>query len=328
MAIFTNPGLPPRQNNKDILQKDRYCHKCQNWKPERSHHCKTCKQCVLMMDHHCPWTLNCVGYKNFPHFIRFLLWIIISTSQLNWYFIQRIIFIWNHRFAINTTFHKSEFIALTILTPFNLFIWCTISLLILRCLNNQVLNGRTQIESWEMDRLESLFYRDKLLPIMIDQIWKFYPDEDNTTKRHEANKLIDRRQRRKISFDSIVNFPYDVNVIVNYTQSLGSIWLLLWPWGQPSGDGVHFIKNDIAQYEPNSSIEDILLSLPWPPDGGRKQINIETGIEESIEDGEFVIRKRNHVSNDKLHNNTITRTQWENQWGEQLGDFGVDIDEE
>ena len=38
----------------------RYCKKCNNYKPPRSHHCKICQQCVLQMDHHCPWTLNCV----------------------------------------------------------------------------------------------------------------------------------------------------------------------------------------------------------------------------------------------------------------------------
>ncbi|KAI8982965.1 hypothetical protein BDB01DRAFT_135481 [Pilobolus umbonatus] len=33
----------------------RFCHMCECFKPDRSHHCKECNSCVLKMDHHCPW---------------------------------------------------------------------------------------------------------------------------------------------------------------------------------------------------------------------------------------------------------------------------------
>ncbi|CAL9732919.1 palmitoyltransferase Pfa4p [Monosporozyma unispora] len=327
LAILTNPGKPPLNRRS---KKDKFCQKCNNWKPERSHHCKTCNQCVLMMDHHCPWTLNCVGFNSFPHFIRFLLWIIISTSQLNWYFVKRILVIWKLRNEINISFTKTEFIFLTILTPFNFFIWCTISMLLIRCFNNQILHGRTQIESWELDRLESLYYHKKLVPILIDQIWKTYPKEATLQNKKEAELLLQKYETRRLGFDSIVNFPYDVDLVTNWNQVLGPILFTLLPWSKPTGDGTKFIKNDISQYEENSSIEDIILSLSWPPDGGRKQIDTQSGIEQSIEDGEFVIRKRStsSESNEISPEETISRTQWENQWGEQLEDFGVDVNEE
>lgn len=51
----------------------RFCQKCQNYKPPRSHHCRVCQRCVLRMDHHCPWTNNCVGHRNYRTFLVFLL---------------------------------------------------------------------------------------------------------------------------------------------------------------------------------------------------------------------------------------------------------------
>lgn len=349
-AIFTNPGRPPSISNNSELNKNKgnirrtnmmnhkkYCHKCNNIKPERTHHCKTCNQCVLMMDHHCPWTLNCVGYKNFPHFIRFLLWIIISTSQLNWYFFKRVICIWNLWNNVNISFQRTEFIFLTILIPFNLFIWLTIFILLIRCINNQILHGRTQIETWELDRLETLFYHKKLIPLLIQRLWDLYPPENNAKRREEANILLRKYKDRKVRFESIINFPYDISIWKNWEQSLGPIYLLLWPFGKPRGDGISFSKNDISQYEENLSIEDLMLTLPWPPDGGRKQVNLEdTDVEQIFEDGEFVVRNRpskftvpsqrdSQVSGTSI---IIDRSNWVNEWGEKLQDFGVDVDEE
>jgi len=75
----------------------RFCQKCQAFKPPRSHHCRVCQRCVLRMvslstlvtlgtldtldslgrcvlrmDHHCPYTNNCVGHNNYRTFLVFL----------------------------------------------------------------------------------------------------------------------------------------------------------------------------------------------------------------------------------------------------------------
>ncbi|EFJ52838.1 hypothetical protein VOLCADRAFT_55031 [Volvox carteri f. nagariensis] len=73
------PNYQPDQEASSILEvkrKDgapRYCQKCQQFKPPRSHHCRKCQRCVLRMDHHCPWTNNCIGHANYRAFFLFLI---------------------------------------------------------------------------------------------------------------------------------------------------------------------------------------------------------------------------------------------------------------
>ncbi|KAI8819122.1 DHHC palmitoyltransferase-domain-containing protein [Fimicolochytrium jonesii] len=83
---LTDPGRvpstwsspPPTQPTAD-LPSSTYCHKCNIGKPPRTHHCRRCERCVLRMDHHCKWLNTCIGHGNQPHFIRFLLFTVLST---------------------------------------------------------------------------------------------------------------------------------------------------------------------------------------------------------------------------------------------------------
>lgn len=326
-AIYTNPGKPSSTKKPtNIESKEKFCHKCQNFKPERSHHCKKCQQCVLMMDHHCPWTMNCVGYNNYSHFMRFLTWIIIATSQLGYYLLQRCFNIWKIRNTVSSDISTFHIVSLAILTPFNGFIFLTITILWIRCFMNQIVNGRTQIENWEMDRLQHLYYTRKLLPLLLQQLWITYPQFDTTESREITTLWVEERKR--FTIDELVNFPYDMGIITNFQQYIGSIFFIIFPWLKPYGDGIHFPKNDISKLEEDSSIEDALLSLSWPPDGGRNKLikeNKEDGIEEKVEDGEQMVRKRRNIlitSKSK----EIDRRDWVNDWGEQLKDFGVDVE--
>lgn len=56
----------------------RQCRPCRGPKPPRCHHCKVCQRCVLKMDHHCPFVNNCVGLRNYRHFLYFLLDLVVG----------------------------------------------------------------------------------------------------------------------------------------------------------------------------------------------------------------------------------------------------------
>lgn len=67
-AITVSPGFSASYVGGDV----RVCQKCNQVKPERTHHCKVCKRCILKYDHHCPWINQCVGLHNERYFVLFM----------------------------------------------------------------------------------------------------------------------------------------------------------------------------------------------------------------------------------------------------------------
>lgn len=64
------------RNQNDTI---RFCKKCRQVKPDRSHHCSACERCILKMDHHCPWLNNCVGYTNHKQYLLLLFYSVIYS---------------------------------------------------------------------------------------------------------------------------------------------------------------------------------------------------------------------------------------------------------
>ena len=52
----------------------RFCFKCNQIKPPRTHHCSCCNRCIVKMDHHCPWVGGCVAFRNHKLFVLFLIY--------------------------------------------------------------------------------------------------------------------------------------------------------------------------------------------------------------------------------------------------------------
>ncbi|KAI7901721.1 DHHC palmitoyltransferase-domain-containing protein [Cokeromyces recurvatus] len=91
LTCKTDPGSVPNQwvprqqafiEVKKSTHTLRYCKTCKNYKPPRTHHCSCCNRCVLKMDHHCPWVDNCIGFANYCHFFRFLIYVDLCTIYL------------------------------------------------------------------------------------------------------------------------------------------------------------------------------------------------------------------------------------------------------
>lgn len=113
-VCITHPGSVPALtfNRIEPTASKRFCKKCNTDKPPRAHHCKICGTCVPKMDHHCPWTANCVGFRTFPHFIRFLFYAVGSMVYLESMLVDRIVPIWHQRTipSVRSCFVKNSFL--------------------------------------------------------------------------------------------------------------------------------------------------------------------------------------------------------------------------
>lgn len=64
------------------LYQFRFCKKCEEIKPPRSHHCSACNRCVMKMDHHCPWVGNCVALFTHKTFWLFNFYATLALYQV------------------------------------------------------------------------------------------------------------------------------------------------------------------------------------------------------------------------------------------------------
>ena len=281
-ACITSPGRVPQDwspanavtektddaNAHHEHSRQRWCRKCEAFKPPRAHHCKTCgrlvmnlcntmitnllmyPRCIPKMDHHCPWTNNCVSYFTFPHFIRFLYYAVIAMVYLEYFLFLRCAVLWNKRnqpSVSNLTRiytwsaaklcqylgpSTTQLVHLFVLTTVNSLTLFMLGILLVRIAWSLGGNVST-IESWEIERHSRLLRRAR--------VFGGYLDGPNGVK------VRIRKQE----------FPFDIGIWRNITHGMNSGFPLNWLWpfaATPRSSGFEFETNGFE--DPSTS---------WPP---------------------------------------------------------------
>lgn len=120
---------------------------------------------------------------------------------------------------------------------------------------------------------------------------------------------------QNFTIDDLI-FPYDYGLWGNLKHFLGSPFMWLVPWSKPNNSGL-----DI---EPSLDYkEDDQLGLPWPPDGGNQNITIPTPNDDELRS----INNYSQIKKQLDPRYNAKRSNWQNDMGESLNDFGVYIDD-
>src|SRR5271155_3921663 len=116
-------------------------------------------RCIPKMDHHCPWTTNCVSHTTFPHFLRFVLYAVISMSILAYHLFRRVLVIWDNRnlpaYLGPPVWAMVHLFVLVLINSITVF---ALSILLVRSIYSLAINT-TMIESWEIECHEALVDR-------------------------------------------------------------------------------------------------------------------------------------------------------------------------
>ncbi|KAJ5455602.1 Palmitoyltransferase pfa4 [Penicillium daleae] len=352
-ACFVNPGRLPsgsKSSGLDQAEKDsatgrhRWCRRCEACKPPRAHHCKTCKRCIPKMDHHCPWTSNCVSHFTFPHFIRFLFYAVVGMGYLETLLWERGSIVWKSRDlpsylgpSVGQLIHLFLLFVVNSMTVFALFI------LLVRSLWSLVFNTTT-IESWEIERHETLVRRARVLGGYLEG---------------PGGKKIPIRKQE---------FPYDIGIWSNIKNGMGgSANIISWFWPLAATPdrmtGWEFEINDFedpgVSWPPPDPDRIPLPAVSLAAEDGSELLKTYSSAREEVEAfrrrqaedlartrpfSEIQRRKRFHErykqedrrdSDDERGPRPIYGDQsdggeesWRNAEGERLQDFGVDEEAE
>ncbi|KAI4754608.1 zf-DHHC-domain-containing protein [Aureobasidium sp. EXF-3400] len=239
-ACFTDPGRIPKdwipkksetvkeKNIQDGRQRQRWCRKCQAYKPPRAHHCKTCLIHVsssAAFSLLSPWTANCVSHTTFPHFVRFLFYAVAGMSHLGCLLWSRMYHLWTQRDLPSYLGPSPGLLfGLFFITALNSVVVFALFILLVRTLWCLGANTTT-IEGWEIERHETLLRRARYLGGVLEG--------------PNGTKIPITRQE----------YPWDIGIFSNIAQGMGSWNPLAWFWPfsfTPSvGSGLEFEDNGL-----------------------------------------------------------------------------------
>lgn len=229
-ASSTSPSHTPA-----VLPR-RWCKKCRAPKPPRAHHCRHCARCVPKMDHHCPWTGNCVSMQTFPHFLRFVIFTNVSLWMLCFLLARRFYALWEERHLPSYLGPSlTELAHLAVLALVGSATTLTLAIMLYTTMSAWLFNT-TMIECWEIDRHEAVVdrhnstqsdgtYRDE------DDDYDYDDDDDDDADDAddaEGDEDSSRRRTGTVAPQSRVEFPYDIGLFRNMSQSMGTRNVLMW----------------------------------------------------------------------------------------------------
>ena len=210
-------------------------------------------RCIPKMDHHCPWTTNCVSHITFPHFLRFILYAVISMSILAYHLFIRASVLFSNRnlpaYLGPPTWAMAHLFVLILVNGVTLF---ALSILFVRATYSLAINT-TMIESWEIERHEALVERARKTGG-----WVYGNGGQRLRVEHQE-------------------FPYDIGIWKNLVQGMGTANVLAWflPFGGgPSIDAA-------AEFEVNGFEDE---SKTWPPPDPDKLPRVKRNVDV---DGDF-----------------------------------------
>ncbi|KAL3267543.1 hypothetical protein HHI36_011664 [Cryptolaemus montrouzieri] len=150
----------------------RYCMKCRQIKPDRTHHCSACATCVLKMDHHCPWTNNCIGFANQKSFILMLMYGTLACLFYTIILIEYYLHLGIIKPDLHTGFLCSGFFSSSFLIIFMFVLFCQHVTLMLK---NVTIIETLQDTHFLNPRLTfNLGYKQNFLEVCGDYCWKWW----------------------------------------------------------------------------------------------------------------------------------------------------------
>ncbi|OBT69944.1 hypothetical protein VE03_00622 [Pseudogymnoascus sp. 23342-1-I1] len=212
-----------------------WCNKCDAVKPPRAHHCRQCNRCIPKMDHHCPWTSNCVSHTTFPHFIRFVFYSVVTMGVLEYHLFNHGSVVYQNRnlpsYLGPSPYALAHLVILLSTNTLALFIL----LILLVSAGNSLAMNTTMIESWVIERHESLA---------------------NKARYHGGYVHGPGGRRIRIRKQE---FPYDIGIWRNLVQGMGTPNVLAWLLPVAAGDP----GNESGWEFPVNGFED--PDVTWPP---------------------------------------------------------------
>jgi palmitoyltransferase len=274
------------------------------------------------MDHHCPWTTNCVSHTTFPHFLRFVLYAVLSMSLLTYHVFIRASALFSNRnlpaYLGPPTWAMAHLLVLIIVNSITLF---ALSILLVRATYSLAINT-TMIESWEIERHEALVERARKTGGWV------YGSGGQRVR-------VERQE-----------FPFDIGIWKNLVQGMGTANVVAWflPFG--GGPGIE----SAASFEVNGFEDE---SKVWPPPDPDKMPRVQRKVDEDVDVqgvGEVEAFRRRQAKDYERWGNKEDVEEgrsdegdeyeseyeegidgeegWTNAEGDRLRDFGVDEDAE